>query len=62
MSFENLYMSQSMHELFNKSGAATPEEIALQALWGRSQAAEHQEPFIFEAILAANLNTDITSH
>ncbi len=52
MSFENLYMSHSMHELFNKSGLPASEEIAAQALAVRTHSDRH-ERFTFEAMLAA---------
>jgi hypothetical protein len=53
MTFENLYMSHSMHELFNKSGLPTAEEIAALAVIALAKMKERHERFTFEAMLAA---------
>jgi hypothetical protein len=50
MSFENLYMSQSMHELFNKSIAPAPEEAIAIRLASR---AASNTNFTLEAMIAA---------
>jgi hypothetical protein len=49
MSFENLYMSQSMHELFNKTSVPAAEEMVALAL----QQPVTPEEFTLEAMIAA---------
>lgn len=49
-SFENLYMSQSMHELFNKTITATPEETVAIRLAARPASNSN---FTIEAMIAA---------
>lgn len=50
MSFESLYMSQSMHELFNKSIAPAPEDFVAIRL--AAHAASNSN-FTIEAMFAA---------
>jgi hypothetical protein len=57
MSFENLYMSQSMHELFNKTSIPAEEEMAALAL----QQPFTPEEFTFEAMVAAADSYSVSS-
>jgi hypothetical protein len=50
MSFENLYMSQSMHDIFNKQVVPSAEEIIALNLFGSSA---KPEAFTLEAMIAA---------
>ncbi|TAL40222.1 MAG: hypothetical protein EPN97_00455 [Alphaproteobacteria bacterium] len=53
MSFENLYMSQSLHDLFNKSTVLSPEDTAALDIGGPAVNAPSPGDFTLEAMIAA---------
>lgn len=59
MSFENLYMSQSMHEVFNKEVVASPEEIIALNLFAPKVYPANDQGFTLQAMIAAAENYSV---